>query len=172
MVSILQILHDERSVAQHQEWLRKYKRHILLLDLDETTGQNDARPKNQATVVKKPLKVALSMVVLVIVVIAVIGFVLPSTYVVEKEIVIQSDPAAIHVYVDDLTKWPQWGPWHEKDPSIITTLGGITRGVGASQSWTGDSGSGELTFTASNPASGIEYESLLRRWRICLCCSR
>ena len=107
---------------------------------------------------KKPLKVALSIVVLVIVVIAVIGFVLPSTYVVEKEIVIQSDPAAIHVYVDDLTKWQQWGPWHEKDPSIITTLGGITRGVGASQSWTGDSGSGELTFTASNPASGIEYD--------------
>ena len=107
---------------------------------------------------KKVFKAALFIVVVTVVIIVAVGFFLPSSYVVEKEITIQATPAAVHVFVDDLTKWPEWGPWQEEDPSIVTTLGAITAGVGAHQSWSGDSGSGELTFTASDPASGVQYD--------------
>ena len=107
---------------------------------------------------KKALKIVLSAVLGLVIVAAGVGFLLPSTYLVEKEIVIRASPAEVHVYVDDLTKWPEWAPWQEEDPSIVTTLGATTSGIGAHQSWTDDGGSGELTFTASDPASGVEYD--------------
>ena len=99
-----------------------------------------------------------TVVVGLVVVIVGVGLFLPSRYVVQRDIVIQSSAAEIHVFVEDLTRWPEWGPWQKKDPSIVTTLGAVTAGVGAHQSWTGDSGSGALTLTASDPATGVEYD--------------
>ena len=107
---------------------------------------------------KKVPKNVFSVVVGLVVVIVGVGLFLPSSYVVERDIVIQSGTGEIHVFVDDLTKWPEWGPWQEKDPSLVTTLGPVTAGVGAHQSWTGDSGTGALTLTASDPATGVEYD--------------
>ena len=86
------------------------------------------------------------------------GFLLPSSYSLERSVLIHASPEQIHQLVGDLRRWPEWSPWEEMDPSIETTYGSSTTGVGASQTWTGDSGGGELTFTQSDPLSGIEYE--------------
>lgn len=99
---------------------------------------------------------------IVIAVMLVLGFVvgafLPDSYHVERVQVIKAEPAMIHLLVTDLMRWPEWAPWQETDPSIETTYGTITSGVGAYQSWIGKSGDGMLTITASSPESGIEYD--------------
>ena len=79
-----------------------------------------------------------------------------------KSIVIKAPMAKVHEYVGDLKNWPTWEPWTDKeaggDPTIKTTYGATTAGVGAHQSWTGKDGDGELTFTKSDPATGIAYD--------------
>ena len=62
----------------------------------------------------------------------------------------QATPAQVHAFVGDLEKWDEWTPWIEDDPSIVTTFGEKTVGVGAHQSWTSESGDGELTLTQSD----------------------
>lgn len=93
-----------------------------------------------------------------IVVLLLVGLFLPTEYSVERETTIQAPPAEVHEYVGDLRKWPEWAPWHEQDPSIETTYGDKTTGVGASQTWTSKDGDGELELTASDPESGIAYD--------------
>ena len=94
----------------------------------------------------------------VVVLFILIGFALPKDYTVERTIVIEAEPAAVHTLVGELTAWDHWTPWLEADPTIKTTFGEITSGVGASQAWTGKSGSGELTFTQCSPETGVIYD--------------
>lgn len=95
-----------------------------------------------------------------------VGFALPSRFAVERAVVIEASPAAIHALVGDLRRWPEWSPWEEADSTIDITIGERAAGVGAHQSWTGESGSGELTVTASSPATGIDYDLVFdETWR-------
>jgi len=91
----------------------------------------------------------------------VVGLLLPSRYEVERSVVIDASPEQVHGLVGDLDRWGEWEPWTELDPTIETTLGATTAGVGATQSWTGDSGDGALTFTACDPRTGVVYDLLL-----------
>lgn len=93
-----------------------------------------------------------------IVVFMVVGAFLPSTYNVERKVTISASIADIHPLVNDLKRWPEWGPWKDGDPTIEITLGPVTEGKGASQMWKGVSGTGQLAFTASDPAKGVEYD--------------
>jgi hypothetical protein len=93
-----------------------------------------------------------------IVLFVLVGLTLPKDYNVERSVVIQAEPAVIHTLVGDLNAWEQWTPWVEADPTIKTTFGDKTTGVGASQTWTGDSGSGRLTFTQCSPDTGVLYD--------------
>ncbi len=102
-------------------------------------------------------RIGLGIGLATLVVIAV-GFMLPSQYTVSRTMNISASPDHIHTFVGDLEKWPDWTPWVKSDPTIKITFGDLTTGVGAHQSWAGDSGGGELTFTRTNPASGIGYD--------------
>ena len=104
------------------------------------------------------MKKILIGVAVVLVLLVVVGLLLPTEYTIEERVTIQADSAKIHEQIGDLTRWQEWAPWVEEDPSIVTTFGEKTTGVGASQTWTSDSGDGELTFTACDPATGIEYD--------------
>lgn len=106
----------------------------------------------------KVLKVTGAVIVILVVVFIIAGLLLPTTYSVQRSIVIDATPAEIHEYVGDLDNWGEWEPWTESDPSIAVTLGDKTTGIGAHQSWTGDSGDGALEFTMSSPDTGIEYD--------------
>lgn len=105
------------------------------------------------------LKTAAVILTSFIVMVAGVGLFLPTKYTVERSVVIDAVPERIHGYVGDLRKWAEWAPWKE-DQGMVVTFGQKTTGVGASQSWTGDSGIGALTITESSPESGIKYDLL------------
>lgn len=104
------------------------------------------------------LKNFLLSILLILVIIIVIGLFLPTSYTVQRSIEINADPEKVHEYVGDLIKWEEWTPWKQEDPTIVVTRGEKTKGVGASQSWVGDSGDGALTITKDSPDEGIEYD--------------
>lgn len=106
----------------------------------------------------KVIKWIVGIVVLLVAAFFVVGQFLPKTYAFERSIVVDADRAEVHELVSDLKAWPKWSPWIEEDPSIKTTLGEKTEGVGAHQSWTSDNGPGELTLTESSPESGVAYD--------------
>lgn len=106
----------------------------------------------------KIIKQVLSVILVLLVVVIAFGFFLPTEYEVSRSIVINAPNQEIHSYLNNLKKWGKWSPWVEKDPSLKVTLGEITSGVGATQSWIGDSGEGSLIFTYSDPDSGIDYD--------------
>ena len=104
---------------------------------------------------KKLLTRVLAALILLVVAITVAGSLMPTTYRIERVATINAAPAAIHAHVADLQQWPAWAPWEEEDPSIVTTYGEKTVGVGASQTWTSDQGDGA---TKADPMAGIAYE--------------
>ena len=89
---------------------------------------------------------------------AVVALFLPSTFEVQESLVIKASGERIHEYVGDLTHWPDWVSWLQEDPDLVVTLGDRTTGVGASQSWQGDSSDGHLVFTRCDPGWGVTYE--------------
>ncbi len=97
-------------------------------------------------------------IVVVVLLVAAVGFFLPTAYSIEESVTIDAPPAQVHAFVGDLKKWPEWAPWYEEDPTILTTYGEKTTGVGASQTWTAEDGDGELTLTRSDVQTGIAYE--------------
>ena len=87
-----------------------------------------------------------------------VGLFLPRTWTVGRTVTIDAPTARVHALCDDLEQWPAWTPWFRADPELEITMGAVTRGVGAHQSWRGKDGAGELTFTASDPERGIAYD--------------
>jgi len=106
------------------------------------------------------MKKFLVVILVLLIVAAVVGFLLPHAYHVEESININAKPSKIHDYVGDLKMWDAWTPWKEMDPSVQVTFGKETKGVGASQTWTGKDGVGSLKFTASDPKTGVEYDMM------------
>ena len=87
-----------------------------------------------------------------------IGLAMPGEYHFRRSVVIDADRERVHQLVGDLKQWDQWTPFKEQDPSMKVTIGDKSTGAGASQSWTGDTGSGSLKFTRCDPESGVAYE--------------
>jgi hypothetical protein len=110
------------------------------------------------------MKKFLVVLLLLVIAIAAVGFFLPGEYSVERSIVINAKPSAVHKLVGDLKRWDEWTPWKEADPSIQVTFGQETSGVGASQTWTSKEGSGSLRFTAADEDKGIEYDMTFAQW--------
>jgi len=93
-----------------------------------------------------------------ILVASIVVLMMPKDYEVERSIVIDAPVESIHSYVGDLKKWDDWTPWKSEDSTVKVTFGDKTTGVGASQSWTGKDGDGNLAFTMCDPATGIAYD--------------
>ena len=104
--------------------------------------------------VLKPIGIVFAAVVVIF---FLIGWMLPGTYHVERSIDVMAPTAEVHALVGNLEHWGDWTPWVENDPTIQVTIGNTSTGVGAHQSWDGNSGKGELTFTSSDPETGISY---------------
>lgn len=92
-------------------------------------------------------------------VLVIAGLVMPSQYTIVRKDTISAPPAAVHAFVGYLDKWPEWMPWEQEDPSVITMLGDKTTGVGAKQAWTSSkAGDGEIEFTECDENTGIAYD--------------
>lgn len=108
----------------------------------------------------RTIRTIVAAVVVFVLVVAVVGLFLPTSYSVRRSIIIDAPPEKVHEYVGDLSKWEKWSSWEEEDPTLVITLGEKKSGVGASESWVGDSGDGALTITESSPSSGVKYDLL------------
>jgi hypothetical protein len=104
------------------------------------------------------MKKFLAVIIGIVVVVLVVGVFLPTEYSVTRSVEINADPEAVHLLVGDLKRWDDWTPWKEEDPTIEVEYGEKTTGVGASQTWAGESGDGSLTFTQCAPDTGIGYD--------------
>ncbi|RMF69580.1 MAG: polyketide cyclase, partial [Calditrichaeota bacterium] len=67
-------------------------------------------------------RIAIVLVSLALILI-VVGLFLPASYHAERSIVINAPASVVFDYVNDLTKWEEWGPWQEEDPTIEITYG-------------------------------------------------
>ncbi|HZH14234.1 MAG TPA: SRPBCC family protein [Archangium sp.] len=99
-----------------------------------------------------------------------IGFVLPSTFRVERSTAIQAPPEAIYAQVAHLARWREWAPWRaEKYPGSQWTFSGPEVGVGAVHGWSGGSlGNGTLSLTEADPKTGVAYATSVENGRYLL----
>ncbi len=86
---------------------------------------------------------------------------LPRTYGLSRSIVIAAPQDQVHALCEDLEQWPRWAPWFQADPGLAVTTGPVTRGPGARQTWDGKSSRGQVTFTGSDPDSGVAFDLVL-----------
>ncbi len=84
-----------------------------------------------------------------VLVLALVGFLLPRQYRVERTRVIKASPDAVLAQVADLKAWKNWGAWQERDPGMKMSFSTPSTGVGAWSSWISEKeGSGKMVITA------------------------
>lgn len=108
------------------------------------------------------LKLLAVFVVLIVTLVAV-GFVLPSSYHIERSIEIDAQAMDIHPQVNDLKNWPKWTAWSkEHDPDkygdLEYTYSDQTIGKGAFQTWNDShAGEGRLEIVDDDDQNGIRF---------------
>ncbi len=103
--------------------------------------------------------------------VVVIGLFLPRNYTISRSVVVDASRERVHELCTNLEEWPRWTPWFRADPDLAITLGDITRGAGAHQSWTSSKGRGELTFVRANPDRGVDFDLVLNQGDETMACT-
>lgn len=136
---------------------------------DTTVNETNAPPEVPSAQKKsgsKGLRILLKTVGVLcglVLVLAIIGYLLPSTYAVEQSVVIEGKPVDFHEQVNDLRNWPKWTAWSkEHDPETYGDLeieySETTTGKGATQTWTDPhAGEGRLEITDADPETGVRF---------------
>lgn len=94
-------------------------------------------------------KIAIGLLIL-IGLLAVVGFFLPSKSQVTRSVVINATAETVFPFVNNLKNWEQWSPWQAMDPTVKLTYGSVYEGVGGTYSWDGpETGKGTVTITSS-----------------------
>ena len=91
------------------------------------------------------------------VIVLLFGLTLPSNYEITRTIAIKAPTEEVHSYLNDLEQWPKWAPWHNAENVATIKIGDISKGAGATQSWSGAGGTGSLEITAASSQSGVKY---------------
>ena len=108
-------------------------------------------------------KKILTVLIVVVVLIAVIGFILPRHAVVKRSVTINRPASLVYATVNSFVLFPKWSPWQDLDPNMRQTTEGPRDGVGAKLVWKGNDkvGSGTQVITASTPdqsmASDLDF---------------
>lgn len=93
-----------------------------------------------------------------LVMLALIGFMLPSRYAVERSIVIDAPPSDVYPNVVDLREWQQWGVWFKRDPDMEINYSGPDRAIGMRSTWLSESeGNGEMEITQLEHNKKVVY---------------
>lgn len=105
------------------------------------------------------LKKVLIILGVIIALIVIVGFLLPTTYHVERTRVVAAPPEALYAVVNDFKQWPKWDPWAGKDATMKYTYEGSPTGVGAVQHYTSEnSGEGTIRIVESEPGRMVKME--------------
>jgi len=81
-------------------------------------------------------------------IIALVGFLQPQDFHVEKSIVTKAPLEVVFDHVNDMNKRHKWSPWENMDSTIVIENGDISKGKGASYSWMSQTqGGGSMIYT-------------------------
>lgn len=104
------------------------------------------------------LKWAAGIVLALVLVIVGGGLLLPRSYTVQRDIVINAPPERVYALVASPKQWVRWTVWNQRDPNMAITYSGPDSGAGAGWSWVSSSeGSGSMQFTAVETDRRIVY---------------
>jgi len=108
----------------------------------------------------KFLKYLLFLLIIVAVGLLIYTAVQPNEYDVKRTKLIKAPASIIYNNINDIKKWDNWGPWHDKDSTIVTTYSDNTVGVGAKSSWTSKDGPGnmKLISTVANKSVDLKMQ--------------
>jgi uncharacterized protein YndB with AHSA1/START domain len=91
-------------------------------------------------------------------VVVVAGFMIPSTFLVQRSIEINAAPRKVYDLIVEPKKWKDWSVWTRRDPDMRITYSGPPFGMGAKWSWVSKTeGIGTMEFTRVEPDRTVEY---------------
>src|SRR6476659_9259066 len=85
----------------------------------------------------KFLKIALSIIVVIALIVVLGSFFLPKNSRVERSVMVATTDTAAYAYVLDFSKFNEWSPWYEMEPTAQIEVSGTQGEVGATYSWVG-----------------------------------
>jgi uncharacterized protein YndB with AHSA1/START domain len=104
------------------------------------------------------LKRAVLAVVMLVVVLAAIGFMLPSNFKVQRAATIAAPPEKVYAFIADPRQWKAWSAWNRRDPAMQVQYAGAASGTGAKWSWQSQSqGNGAMEFIEAVPGERVVY---------------
>lgn len=106
----------------------------------------------------KLLKYILLALMLLVVLAALYLGSLDGKYDVTRSRIIEAPREVVFNEINDYKNWKEWGPWYEEDSTIAVTYGENTVGLGASYTWTGVEGDGQMQTLKVEEPSRIEQE--------------
>jgi len=104
-------------------------------------------------------RILIATVAFVLVLLA-IGFLLPSTWQVERSVVIRAPAPAIFPYLNSLKQWREWTVWYRQHPEMTTEYSGPDAGVGSTSRWSGEDGRGVMKIMQSERNQFVAYTLL------------
>lgn len=110
-------------------------------------------------ILKTILKGLLGAVGVLVVVLLVGGWLLPSTFSASRSVVVDAPPDKVYPLVADPRAWKLWSVWNQRDPAMKIVYSGPASGVGAAWAWqSATEGDGKMTFTAADPGKRVAFD--------------
>lgn len=103
----------------------------------------------------------LKALIVIVLLLAIIGFFLPSHIKMERSILIKGNTENAYSLVSDYHQWTKWCPWNRMDPNWKLTWGDTLIGLGSSYSWesTNDKvGNGRMRMIECIPNEKVRSE--------------
>lgn len=91
---------------------------------------------------------------IVLLLLIVISFFLPSKVHVERSAMINASPEAVFANINNLKAWNAWSPWFKRDPEMKNTYEGADAAIGQKSIWTSKHpkvGNGSMEITELKP---------------------
>lgn len=87
------------------------------------------------------------------------GLLLPSTFTVERSVLVAAPADKVYGLVADPRRWKEWSVWNRRDSAMQITYEGPPAGAGAVWAWKSPTeGDGRMSFTAAEPGRRVAYD--------------
>lgn len=114
----------------------------------------------------KALKIIGGIIVVLILVVAVMSFMMPTHSHLERSVDIDAPASYVKEHVSSFEYINQWSPWTKLDPEMTSSIEGEDGTVGAKYSWKGndDVGEGEQTITEITADKVVTHIRFIAPW--------
>lgn len=85
------------------------------------------------------------------------GLFLPTTWVIEKAVLVHARPKALFPLLNELERWSEWTVWSPEEKDFSLTYPRSSIGEGAIQIWKSNRINGTLTITRSTVNQALDY---------------